>query len=54
MRRPVGDPGQLVRVTARRAAVARETVAEVLVGAADRLQRRYHDRARVLRAIRRA
>jgi hypothetical protein len=40
--RPVGDPGQLVRVTARRAAVARETVAETLVGLADRQRPRYH------------
>ena len=34
--RPVGDPGQLERVTAQRAAVARETVAGTLVGLADR------------------
>lgn len=34
---PVSDPGQLVRVTAQRAAVARKTVAGMLVGFADRL-----------------
>src|ERR1044072_9354422 len=39
-RGPVGDPGQLELVNARRAAVARKTVAGVLVGLADRHRHR--------------